>query len=197
MRHTHSPEPLPVAPAPLSSYEMRLPLGERVRSFMVAVLDATRQLVDGYGSVALPSDYVIPQPVHPERDPYILQGSKVSISSRDGVTGELHRVKPGERCRAVGRAPWTAFLPEHLTIHGNASKWIVHDIKIGNRSQMDVVSSDGDGIPGDVFASGALDGMLKFETAQTAMDITFEVTYRGDRAEGEVFDCTLRGQAAL
>ena len=59
----------------------------------------------------------------------------------------------------------------------------MNDIKIGNRSQF---SQSGD-VPGDMFATNAIDAFVSFETAQTAMDVVMVVTYIGLNESGVPF----------
>jgi hypothetical protein len=62
-----------------------------------------------------------------------------------------------------------------------ADFWEIHDITIGNRSQLCAPGK----LPGGMFSSNAADSFISFETAQTAMDITLIVSYVGplDRAQ--------------
>ena len=108
-----------------------------------------------------------------------------------GGTPLPYKIKPGERRQITARPQRVAFRPERLTIE-NAERWIVHDFKIGNRSQF---AQSGD-VPGSIFDARIADATLSFETAQTAMDVTFDVTYIGPNAEGEQFLATVTGTAA-
>ena len=76
---------------------------------------------------------------------------------------------------------------------GGAADWIVNDIKIGNRSQF-VQSGD---VPGDLFAVNAIDTFVRFEAAQTAMDVVVVVTYIGLNESGAPFFGAMVGTAAI
>jgi hypothetical protein len=69
----------------------------------------------------------------------------------------------------------------------------VNDIKIGNRSQF-VQSGD---VPGDLFATNAIDTFVRFESAQTAMDVVVVVTYIGLNESGCPFFGAMVGTAAV
>jgi hypothetical protein len=106
-----------------------------------------------------------------------------------GTSSSLpYKIKPNERLCISARPQRIAFRPEQIEIK-NADRWIVHDFKIGNRSQF----SQGGDIPGDFFDGSA---SLMFETAQTAMDVTFDVTYIGPIVDGEQFVATITGTVA-
>ena len=76
---------------------------------------------------------------------------------------------------------------------GGSADWIVNDIKIGNRSQF-VQSGD---VPGDLFATNAIDTFVRFEAAQTAMDVVVVVTYIGLNESGCPFFGAMVGTAAV
>ena len=76
---------------------------------------------------------------------------------------------------------------------GGAADWIVNDIKIGNQSQF-VQSGD---VPGDLFATNAIDTFVRFESAQTAMDVVVVVTYIGLNESGAPFFGAMVGTAAV
>jgi hypothetical protein len=72
------------------------------------------------------------------------------------------------------------FWPDHLTISnagtaGGAADWIVNDIKIGGKSQF-LQSGD---IPGDMFATNAVDSFVRFEAAKAGRAVELVVTYIG------------------
>ncbi len=76
---------------------------------------------------------------------------------------------------------------------GGAADWIVNDIKIGNVSQF-VQSGD---VPGDMFATNAIDTFVRFAPAQTAMDVVVVVTYIGLNESGCPFFGAMVGTAAV
>ncbi len=107
-------------------------------------------------------------------------------------------ILPTQSAQITARPQRVAFRPERVFISaagtsGGAADWIVNDIKIGNRSQF---SQSGD-VPGDMFASTAIDGFVSFETAQTAMDVVMVVTYIGTNESGAAFYASIVGTAAL
>ena len=85
------------------------------------------------------------------------------------------------------------FLISNAGTAGGAADWIVNDIKIGNRSQF-VQSGD---VPGDLFATNAIDTFVRFDTAQTAMDVVVVVTYIGLNECGAPFFGAMVGTAAV
>jgi len=87
----------------------------------------------------------------------------------------------------------TRFMISNAGTAGGAADWIVNDIKIGNRSQF-VQSGD---VPGDLFASNAIDTFVRFESAQTAMDVVVVVTYIGLNESGCPFFGAMVGTAAI
>ncbi len=107
-------------------------------------------------------------------------------------------ILPTQSAQITARPQRVAFRPERVFISaagttGGAADWIVNDIKIGNRSQF---SQSGD-IPGDMFATNAIDGFVSFETAQTAMDVVMVVTYIGSSESGVPFYASIVGTAAI
>jgi hypothetical protein len=93
-----------------------------------------------------------------------------------------------------------AFRPERVFVsaadiggNGTAANWIINDITIGNRSQF----AQSGALPGDMFASQAIDSFVTFETAQTAMDVVMIVTYQGATEGGTPFYGSIIGTAAL
>jgi len=82
-----------------------------------------------------------------------------------------------------------AFFPERLVIPRDAaSRWIVHEFTIGNRSQFPrsgIMPIRADEITADT---------LDFEPVQTNMEVGIEVEYIGDNEAGEVFYASLLGR---
>jgi hypothetical protein len=125
-------------------------------------------------------------------------------------------VKPGQTTMITARPQRVAFRPERVFVSDSsseykgrwwkrlwpwytapypkgASDWVINDIMIGNRSQF---AQAGD-IPADMFRSSAIDNFVTFETAQTAMDVKFVVTYIGPNHKGERFYASMIGTAAV
>ena len=125
---------------------------------------------------------------------YLCPGCQKSHANegRSMATDLPYLVKPNERVRVCARPQRVAFKPERITIE-NADRWIVHDFKIGNRSQF----SQSGNIPGAFFDAKNVDTMVSFETAQTAMDVQFDVTYIGPEKDGEQFMAQVIGKAAM
>ena len=98
-------------------------------------------------------------------------------------------IKPGQSARITVRPQVLSFLIQRLFISrgedvdGNASDWLVNDIKIGSRSQF----AQSGCIPGDMFATNAIDTFVSFEPADRFADIDIVVTYNGKNPEGARF----------
>lgn len=129
-------------------------------------------------------------------------GEAIAIDVRqDGK--EPRRVPRNQRTRIKIRPrPQTLALRIERIAIGNADEWRVNDIKIGGLSQFSDLQHlgdtvDDDGVPADVFGSDAFDNLMAFHTAQTAMDIDFDVTYHGPNPEGQPFACTVQCTAAF
>jgi hypothetical protein len=107
-------------------------------------------------------------------------------------------ILPTQSAQITGRPQTLVFKIGRFVISnagtaGGAADWIVNDIKIGNRSQF-VQSGD---VPGDLFATNAIDTFVRFESAQTAMDVVVVVTYIGLNESGAPFFGAMVGTAAI
>jgi len=107
-------------------------------------------------------------------------------------------ILPTQSAQITGRPQTLVFKIGRFVISnagtaGGAADWIVNDIKIGNRSQF-VQSGD---VPGDLFATNAIDTFVRFEAAQTAMDVVVVVTYIGLNESGTPFFGAMVGTAAV
>ena len=107
-------------------------------------------------------------------------------------------ILPTQSAQITGRPQTLVFKIGRFVISnagtaGGAADWIVKDIKIGNRSQF-VQSGD---VPGDLFATNAIDTFVRFEAAQTAMDVVVVVTYIGLNESGAPFFGAMVGTAAV
>jgi hypothetical protein len=104
-------------------------------------------------------------------------------------------VLPGQTARITARPQRTAFVPQRLFIAATggatAADWVVDNLFIGGRSQF---AQDGQ-IPGDMFATTAIDSFVAFEPVQVAMDIVVDVTYIGANPDGAPFFGSLVGRA--
>jgi hypothetical protein len=106
------------------------------------------------------------------------------------------RIKPGEVALVVDRPKSCPFRADKIEIDGDPSRWRVHDIKVGNRSQ-GVENTFQPPIPGERFCKGGITRELRIEPCQTAMDFVIAVEYVGSLAEGEVFVADVSGIAVL
>ena len=107
-------------------------------------------------------------------------------------------ILPTQSAQITGRPQTLVFKIGRFVISnagtaGGSADWIVNDIKIGNVSQF-VQSGD---VPGDMFATNAIDTFVRFATAQTAMDVVVVVTYIGLNESGCPFFGAMVGTAAV
>ena len=103
-------------------------------------------------------------------------------------------VLPTRTISVKGRVQSDGFWPDHLTISsagtaGGAADWIVNDIKIAGRSQL-LQSGD---LPGDMFATNAVDSFLRFDVAKAATDVEIIVMYIGTNEKGCPFFASITG----
>jgi hypothetical protein len=111
----------------------------------------------------------------------------VPITARDPL-------QPASSMTIRVSAPSTAFRVERFIIEdgntgGGSADWIVNDVRIANQSQF-VQSGD---IPGDLFATNAIDNFMKFGSWPVDAMIEIDVTYIGLREEGALFRARLEG----
>jgi hypothetical protein len=106
------------------------------------------------------------------------------------------RIKPGAVALVVNRPESCPFRADKIEIDGDPSRWCVHDIKIGNRSQ-GAKNAFQPPVLGNRFCESALTLELRIEPCQTAMDFVILVEYVGPLAEGEVFMADVTGIAVL
>lgn len=104
------------------------------------------------------------------------------------------RIRPGVIAKVTERPQWCAYRVEEIEIDGDPSRWRVHDIQVGSRPQS---ASTLRPIPGERFCKGGIMSELRLETCQTAMDFSLTVEYVGPLPEGEVFEATIVGTAAM
>jgi hypothetical protein len=102
------------------------------------------------------------------------------------------KIKRGDTVEVIVRPQVLTFRLEDVAIHGDRAHWLVHDIKIGNRSQFAAKRGPA---PGNEFGPGGVLEHMRLDTAQTAMDINFVVEYVGPDPDGAVFEATLVGTA--
>jgi len=111
----------------------------------------------------------------------------VPIAARDPL-------QPTSKTTIRVSAPSTAFRIERFIIEdgnteGGSADWIVNDLRIANVSQF-VQSGD---IPGDLFATNAIDTFMKFDAWPADATIEINVTYIGLRVNGALFRARLEG----
>ena len=107
-------------------------------------------------------------------------------------------ILPTQAAQITGRPQVEAYRVDQYKVSnagtaGGAADWIVNNILIGNRSQF-VQSGD---VPGDLFATNAVGTFVRFDMAQTAMDIVVVVTYIGLNESGCPFFSAMIGTAAV
>ena len=105
---------------------------------------------------------------------------------------EPMKILPTQKVDVIVR-PQTVFRAENLAIHGDPSRWVVHDIKVGNQSQF--AAKHGPARGTEFGVGGILLEQMKLETCQTAMDFVIVVEYVGPVPEGEIFEATIVGKA--
>jgi hypothetical protein len=103
------------------------------------------------------------------------------------------KLVPGKKHVVVVRPQRRAFRPEDFTIHGDRSHWLIHDILIGNRTQLEAHHGP---IPGNEFGPNGVCAHMSLETIQSAMDLELRVEYVGPELEGAVFEATVLGTAS-
>jgi hypothetical protein len=142
-------------------------------------------VVDIYGQV------VQAMIVETEREEIAKRTTRAPLTLRsENRDGEPLKIKPGHAPFNVIVRPQGTFRPEDLAIHGDRTHWMVHDIKIGNRSQF--IANRGPA-PGTEFGPGGVLEHLRLETAHVGMDITLYVEYVGPDPEGALFEATMVG----
>jgi len=118
----------------------------------------------------------------------------ITMQSEDKYSQPV-KIKPGKDIdgryfSVITRPQIVAFRPEDIAIHGDRTRWVVHDIVVGNRSQFAAKRGPA---PGSEFGPGGILEHLRLETLQTAMDFTLVIEYVGPEADGEVFEATVVG----
>ena len=103
---------------------------------------------------------------------------------------EPMKIRPGKSFSIIVRPQSPSFRPEDLAILGDRSHWLVHDIKVGNRSQF---AANRGPVPGTEFGSGGILEHMRLETLQNSMDLVLCVEYVGPDPEGAVFEATMVG----
>lgn len=111
------------------------------------------------------------------------------ISSTRAIGGK-GKDSENEIASVATRPQAEAFIIEKILLDncsGSPSDWIIHDVKVGNCSQLTNYGT----IPGDKFFYQD----MRLDTILTAMDFTLLVEYRGDDPEGRPFKATAWGRS--
>ena len=103
-------------------------------------------------------------------------------------------ILPGQSVLITARPQAHEFKIDRFVISGvgtpgGAADWVVNDLRIGNISQL---AQSGD-LPGDLFATEAIDAFVSFGTIQPAMDVSVILTYIGPIEAGVPFFGSLGG----
>jgi hypothetical protein len=104
-------------------------------------------------------------------------------------------ILPGQSAQITARVQTSEFRCQRVMISnagtpGGVADWVVNDLRIGNRSQF---SQSGD-VPGDMFATNAIDAFVSFETVRVEMDVVVIVTYVGPVEAGVPFFAAMIGK---
>jgi hypothetical protein len=149
--------------------------------------EAVAEAVAKYGIA--PRAALVPAPAPTMIDRQVLPMNTGTTPVPIGLTAQI-----------TSRPQRVAFRPKRVFVSaadvggsGSAANWIVNDITIGNRSQF----AQSGALPGDMFATTAIDSYVTFETAQTAMDVVMIVTYQGATEGGTPFYGSIIGEAAV
>ncbi len=171
------------------------PPGPPLAPPMAPPLPAPPQFGPGPGPAFGPPEVAFPFPARAAvvNAPMPTQANRDILPMSTGVP-----ILPTQSAQITGRPQTLVFKIGRFVISnagtaGGAADWIVNDIKIGNRSQF-VQSGD---VPGDLFATNAIDTFVRFEAAQTAMDVVVVVTYIGLNESGAPFFGAMVGTAAV
>lgn len=103
-------------------------------------------------------------------------------------------ILPGQSVLITARPQAHEFKIDRFVISGagtpgGAADWMVNDLRIGNISQL---TQNGD-LPGDLFATEAIDAFVSFGTIQPALDVSVILTYIGPIEAGVPFFGALGG----
>ena len=96
----------------------------------------------------------------------------------------------GELKRSAAFRPERVFVSGAFTVAGSAD-WVINDVRVDGKTQF---LQDG-GVPGDMFATNAIDGFVSFERCEK--EIEMDVTYIGSNSEGCPFYGSVVGAAQL
>jgi hypothetical protein len=120
-------------------------------------------------------------PIHGNRSAEV---SRLILPMSSGIN-----ILPGQSMQITGRPVTHMFRPERLVIHGGGD-WLVHDLKVGNRSQF-VQSGD---VPGAAFEASA-GATFCMDDVAPGGDFVLVATCVGAAAEGVPFLAGAVGKA--
>ena len=189
----YAPYPYPYpAPAPYAAPLMPPPAPEAPASAPTAAAGWYPQRAYVLGNEG-PGAFPFPPRAALVEHPAPTQADRWILPMSTGVP-----ILPTQSAQITGRPQAQAYQCNRFVISnsgtsGGAADWIVNDIKVGNQSQF-VQSGD---VPGDMFATNAIDTFVRFQTAQTAMDVVVVVTYIGLNESGVPFFGAMLGTAAV
>ena len=92
---------------------------------------------------------------------------------------------------AIIARPGFDFRPEDFAIHGDRSRWLVHDVRIGNRGQF--ATRHLPAAAGTEFGPGGICEHLRFDICKAGTDLAMLIEYVDPELEGEVFEATIVG----
>jgi hypothetical protein len=121
-----------------------------------------------------------------------MQRVPMTIGSHDD-RHQPFRILPHQVVQVIECPQWPSYRVEEIEINGDPTRWLVHEIKIGNVPQSPRLLLPP--IPGERFRKGGIMSDLRLDVCQIAMHFVMAVEYVGPEAEGEVFEATLVGTA--
>lgn len=183
--------PLPVANIADVSEEMRdqalaraastLKKIDEVRKKLELPIDQLPVLIDLYGK------HVLALQAEAAREEAAKRMLRVPLTLRSAGP-----IAPEVKQAVTLQPTYAAFRVEDITIQGECEHWLVHDLKVGNRSQFLAKMAP---VPGTNFGPNGVLARLRLETCQTAMDFVMEVEYIGPSVIGAVFEASIVGTA--
>lgn len=127
------------------------------------------------------------------REEAIKNRERTPLTLGSGTHDNPLRLAPGKKHIVAGRPQRRSFRPEDISIRGDRARWLVHDVLIGNQSQLEAKHGP---IPGSEFGPGGVCAHMQLAIVHTAMDLELIVEYVGPDPEGEVFEATVIGTAS-
>jgi hypothetical protein len=103
------------------------------------------------------------------------------------------RIQRGKITPVFARPQCSAYRVEEIEICEHPNRWMIHEIRVGDRSQF---MSTPYPIRGEAFRQGGIMGDVRLDVGLTCQDFRIDVEYVGPVAEGEVFEAVIVGTAA-